>query len=152
MPRHLLNLAFLFLMVGCAPFNPRAIRLKEINLPVKEIRIAAINAVPLGHRAISPNGREILSKHFILGPGRTYRPAGDSEIRYFAQILILGDRQPYDVELLVTQEKRVLKGSHFTYKITGDDPRLAKNLEERLRTELTKRREDRNIIDDFRVF
>jgi hypothetical protein len=142
-------------LLACATLterNPNALRMYDVDMSVTEIRIAAIHAIPIGHRAISPNGREILSKHFVVDARGGTRPAADAVQRYFAQILILGDRQPYDIEILVTREERVLVGENFTYKIMGYDARLAKDLEKRLRTELTKRREDRNIIDDFRVF
>jgi hypothetical protein len=52
----------------------------------------------------------------------------------------------------VSHEKRVLRGNAFDYVIVGHDVQLAKELEAKLRAELARRREDRNIIDDFRVF
>jgi hypothetical protein len=139
-------------MVGCAHTSPYAVRVERVDMSVHSIRLSAIQAFPFGHRAVSPNGREVLSKHFVLDTRGQYKPAGDALSRYFARVLILGDRQPYDVEILVTQEQRVLKGNHFTYEVTGHNPRLAKDLERRLHEELSKRREERNIIDDFRVF
>jgi hypothetical protein len=56
------------------------------------------------------------------------------------------------IEVSVIEEERVLKGDDFTYEMVGHDERLAKELEASLRTRLTKRREDLNIIDDFRAF
>lgn len=153
MLRHLVILVFLFLS-GCAVLgnNRHALKISEVDWSLGEIRSSIGAIIPAGQRAMSPNGREILSRHFVLDRQRNFKPAGDALERYFAQFLILGDRRPYDVEILVTHEKRVLKGNQFVYMVSGYDPRLAKELEKRLRTELTKRREDRNIIDDFRVF
>ena len=64
----------------------------------------------------------------------------------------MGDSRPYAVEVFVTREKRVLRGDDFTYAVVGHDSRLAKELAARIQEQLSKRREDRNIIDDFRVF
>ncbi len=52
----------------------------------------------------------------------------------------------------MTHEKRVLRSSGFDYKEVGHDMMLARELVYKLKQELGERREDRNIIDDFRVF
>jgi hypothetical protein len=132
--------------------NRNALLVNDIDWPLAELRTVAASILPVGQRAISPNGRELLSKHFILEGARGYKPAGDATERYFASVLILGVRRPYDVEILVTLERRVLRGNQFTYIVDGYDYKLAKELERKFRQELTKRREDLNIIDDFRVF
>ncbi len=54
--------------------------------------------------------------------------------------------------IFVTQERRVMRGNQYNYVIEGYDFKLAKELERLFRQELAKRREDLNIIDDFRVF
>ena len=151
--KHLLFFAVLTL-TGCATAlgNRNAMKVQAIDWPLGELRAVATSVLPVGPRATSPNGREILSRHFTLEGARGYRPAADATERYYASILILGDRRPYDVQILVTLERRVLRGNQFTYIIEGYDTRLAKELERKFRLELTKRREDLNIIDDFRVF
>jgi hypothetical protein len=150
---HLLFFAILTI-TGCVSSlgNRNAMKVQDIDWPLGELRAVAASVLPVGQRAASPNGREILSRHFTLEGARGYKPAGDATERYFASILILGDRRPYNVEILVTLERRVLRGNQFTYVIEGFDARLAKELERKFRLELTKRREDLNIIDDFRVF
>lgn len=156
MLRHLvipLFLLFYFAVSGCATFgNRNAVSISDVDWPLAELRSVAATVLPTGTRAISPNGRELLSRHFILEGRSGYKPAADATERYFAQVLILGDRRPYDIEILVTLERRVLRGNQFTYAFEGYDYKLAKELEVKLRQELTKRREDLNIIDDFRVF
>lgn len=126
--------------------------MKDIEASLGDIRAAVVAALPVGHRTVSSNGREILSKHFLVSGGGNFRPAGDALDRYYAQITILGDRRPYDIEIVVAHEKRVLRGETFTYAIDYYDMVLAKDLAKKLERELAKRREDRNIIDDFRVF
>lgn len=155
MRKHLLFFIFIILqLLGCTTtFGSRQTsRIPALDWPLGELRAVAASVLPTGQRAISPNGRELLSRHFVLEGSKGYKPAGDATERYFASILVLGDRRPYDVEISVTLERRVLRGQQFTYVVEGYDTRLAKELEKKLRLELTKRREDLNIIDDFRVF
>lgn len=138
---------------GCVTTPSRNVsKIHNVDWPLAELRAVAASVLPIGQRAISPNGRELLSKHFIPEGEDSYKPAGDAVERYFASILILGDRRPYDIEVQVTYEKRVVRGNRHTYVAAGYDPLLAKEIEAKLQAELTKRREDLNIIDDFRVF
>jgi hypothetical protein len=154
--KHLVNFTLILVFLsGCSTLrghHPEALLIEEVDWPISEIRQVAGALLPAGQRAVSPNGREMQSRHFLPDRQGGYRPAGDALERYFAHIMILGDRRPYKVEILVTHEKRVLRGNNFTYVITGYDKRLARELERKIRAELTKRREDRNIIDDFRVY
>ena len=158
MLRHLFTFVFIVLSglsSGCAHqmgANRSALRIKSVDRPLGELRALVTDFLPVGLRARSPNGREFLSRHFVVESRGVYKDAGDAVDRYFAQVLVLGDRRPYDVEILVTKEKRVLRGNQFSYAIVGFDTRLAKELEKSLLSELTKSREDSNIIDDFRVF
>ena len=155
MLKRLVILGFILFASGCATLtghNPEALLIEDIDWPIPEIRMAIAQWMPAGQRGVSPNGREMQSRHFLLDRQGGYKEAGDALERYFAHVKILGDRRPYKVEILVTHEKRVIRGKQFTYVVTGHDQRLAKELEKKLRMELTKRREDRNIIDDFRVY
>ncbi|MGE3680454.1 MAG: hypothetical protein AB7G93_01930 [Bdellovibrionales bacterium] len=140
--------------VGCASLfssNPDALRIEDVDRPISEIRAIAARLLPVGQRAISPNGHEILSKHFKMD-GTKYVPAADAAERFYAHIVILGDRRPYDIEVFVVHEKRAARENDYTYARVGVDPKLTSDLEQSLRQELTKRREERNIIDDFRVY
>lgn len=131
--------------------NQQALRIRNVDASVSDLRAVVSTVVPVGIRAVSSNGRELVSKHFVVLKDR-YRAAADATDRYYAQITILGDRRPYDVEILVAHEQRVLRNDRFTYIIVEYDQNLARELEVKLREELTKRREERNVIDDFRVF
>jgi hypothetical protein len=132
--------------------RPQGVRLKDMEGSLADLRSAAMAALPSGHRAVSPNGREIVSKHFLLSSNGNIRPAGDAQDRYYASVTILGDRQPYDVEFFVIHEKRILKGDNFIYVVDYYDTILARDVSRKFEIELAKRREERNIIDDFRVF
>jgi hypothetical protein len=154
MPKLALLSSLVFLSSSCVSLLNRdfdAVYLRELEAPLRELRAGIGAAVPLGLRGLSPNGREMFSKHFVVVKER-YKPAADALERYYAHITILGDRRPYDVEILVVQEKRVLRGNRFTYVIAGYARDLAQALEQDIRKELSKRREDRNVVDDFRVY
>lgn len=153
--RHLLIVLALAGLSSCASLEknrPQGIHLKAIEGSLADLRAAVMAAIPAGHRAVSSNGREILSKHFLVSGNGNIRAAGDAQERFFAQIIILGDRQPYDVDVFVMHEKRVLRGDNFTYIVDYYDTILARDVSRKFEVELAKRREERNIIDDFRVF
>ena len=158
MLRHLVNctsVLALSLTFGCSTItgnHQEAIRIQDVDKPISDIRVAISEVLPAGQRTMSPNGREIQSRHFLPDGKGGFKPADDALERYFAHLAILGDRRPYQIEILVTHEKRVTRGSQYTFIVDRYDKRLAKDLAKRLRLELTKRREDRNIIDDFRVY
>ncbi len=155
--KHLAILS-LGLLVGCSTFSnigkPReTVYINDVEAPLSDVRSAVLAALRMGYRSISGNGREILSKHFLVNRrDNSIKPAGHALERYFVKILILGDRRPYSIEVLVAHEKRVLRGDSFRYVIDYYDHMLAKDIARIIEDELAKRREDRNIIDDFRVF
>lgn len=148
-----LTIIFSLCLSGCALIRSdrRARVVGEVDWPVSGLRAIVGSQVPVGHKSISPNGREFVSLYFILQKDG-FRPGDDADDRYFVKYTILGDRRPYDVEILVTHERRVLKGIQFVYAKVGFDAKMAEVLAERLRRELSKRREDRNVVDDFRVY
>ncbi len=127
-------------------------KIRELESSVADIRSVISNVAPVGVRNVSGNGREIFSRHFLMADQNRYRPAADAVERYYVHFIILGDRRPYDLEIVVAHEKRVLRGDSFVYVIDYYDKVLARDLANAIQDELAKRREDRNIIDDFRVF
>lgn len=155
----LCRLLFLVLAIfisGCAtigggPPSRYTLTLKNVDWPLQDLQGLVASQLPTGLRSTSANGREFYSKHFVLD-GAKYKPAGDAVDRYTATVIVLGDQRPYDVEIFVTHEKRVLRDSGFDYEEVGYNMLLARELEYKIKTELAKHREDRNIIDDFRVF
>lgn len=140
-------------LTGCASMGiPKYARtIQQIDSPLIEIQKTVARTLPLGLATASANGREMYSKRFILVKGK-FEEASDAADRYFATVTVLGDMRPYTLEIFVTRENRVLHNDGFSYAEVGHDLGLAHKLEKILREELAKRREDRNIIDDFRVF
>jgi hypothetical protein len=155
MPSKLLLSSLIIFLSGCITMgvsSPKyALVIRNVDWPLQDLSALVAYEVPTGLRTTSPNGREFYSKYFVLD-GAKYKLAGDATDRYTATITVLGDSRPYDIEIFVTHEKRVLRQSAFDYVEVGHDMMLARELEFKLKSELAKHREDRNIIDDFRVF
>lgn len=145
-----------FFLPGCAIYqqltrDKDSQYIEELDWPISSLRATIAAQIPVAVKGVSPNGREISSRFFVP-TNNGFKDGEEANQRYYVIYTVLGDRQPYDVQVTVQREKRVLKGTNFVYAATGPDPRLAKTLAERLNRELTKRREDRNVVDDFRVY
>ena len=121
-----------------------------MDRPLADLQHLAAKSLPLGLRKTSPNGREFFSNYFITN-GRKFKLADKGPERRYAQILVLGDRRPYTLDVVVQIEK-VDANAPGGYSIVGTDVGIAKVVKKRLQSQLNKRREDLNIIDDFRVF
>jgi len=113
-----------------------------------EIKQSLDRALPRGMRQQSTNGREFLSNYFST-KGDFDEDAGDRPERAYAHVLILGDRRPYRTEVRVYRERRDKKGIYRGKKL---DQGLSRRLLGRLQEALSKGRDDRNVIDDFRAF
>ena len=123
----------------------------EVNYSFAVLRQSALKALPIGLRFSSSNGREIHSQYFVPDKN-TYKSAIDLPVRFSAKIVLLGERRPYDVRIYVIRERRKDSGGRFTYREDGQDLRIANMVKKDLEARLAQRREDLNIIDDFRVF
>jgi len=99
------------------------------------------------------------SKYFKVTRANLFEAIDEIEIsnkkppiaeRAYAEVLILGDRRPYRVDTRVIREKwhRSLK----KYVTVGLDKELTHKFAGQIREALANRREDRNVIDDFRAF
>lgn len=135
---------------GCA--TPGAVRLEGQNIPLTQLQRAAIGSLPQGKRRVSVNGREMFSNHFVLKRGRYEKARGSEKHRYLAHVLVLGDRRPYTIEVVVYKEQRGHAKINQSYHRVGIDKGIARVILRRIQKLLSKRREDLNIIDDFRVF
>ena len=102
--------------------------------------------MPQGIRRESANGREMTSAYFSVDGFKAEKP--DMTERAYAVVTILGASRPYNIDVKVLREEK-RKG---TWRADGRDSELTKELGERLKQALADRREDRNVIDDFRAF
>lgn len=131
------------LLSGCAS----KFRIQNVMLPLTTVKKVVISQMPMGSvKHESLNGRELTSHYF--NPKDFDEDATDRVERAYAKVVILGAGRPYSVDVIVYREKRT-KGK---YTLIGEDRKLTKELSERIRDALADRREDRNIIDDFRAF
>lgn len=145
--------AFLVVLItGCATTPPEnVVVIEEQNIALQELKNIIKQVIPVGVRDVSPNGREFTSQ-FYLYEDKQYVPAKDTNLRFWARMLILNSSRPFDIEIEVRREVRVERGSHVGYVDKGYDLRLANLLKDQLKERLVKRRDDLNLIDDFRVF
>lgn len=135
---------------GCAVFQS-GLRINHLNLTLNELKYRAKTALPLGVGHISKNDREFESKFFAVKDGHVV-PSDHARVRFYGKITILGTERPYNLSVQVYRQRLVNDGGRLVYSDAGTDLRIAKWLRHRVQLELAKRREDINIIDDFRVF
>lgn len=118
----------------------------NIMLSYNSVKTILGNHIPQGIREQSSNGRRLLSGYF--SPGNFDEEASEANERAYGIVTILGSSRPYSLSVEVMREKK----SGGDYRSEGRDKSLTKQLTERLRRALADRREDRNVIDDFRAF
>lgn len=150
MIRQTAALAAALIIAGCSTFY-KPLRIDNAHHPLARVRQLAIKTLPVGLRTSSTNGREVSSQYF-LPDKKGYKDAIQSPVRLTAKIVILGERRPYSIEIYVFREERVRSGGRVKYQVRGQDFRVANRIKNELQARLAQRREDLNIIDDFRVF
>lgn len=139
----LLSLFTAFLS-GCSTVSA----IDDVMLPYTTVRTVVMANIPMGVRRESANGRSLTSNYF--GTNSIDDDAGEGPNRAYAEIVILGSSRPYKITIRVIREQRTKKSRSFV--VVGDDKKLTKDLATRLKEALADRREDRNLIDDFRAF
>jgi hypothetical protein len=139
-------LAFVFLLSSCATIGSES--LTDVKQPLADIQGIVLNTLPLGKRDQSINGREFYSEYFIMKKG-DYLDASAAPQRNTLHVLILGDRRPYRIDARVISEERNSTGS---YSFIEYNDELSMYFIKKIESALNKRRDNRNIIDDFRAF
>jgi hypothetical protein len=138
-------LVICLLITGCSSGQ----KIRDLTRPLPELQKVARESVPVGLAKTSPNGREFESvpfrqdreDGFVLHEG-----SGEGRI---VRIQVLGDRRPYTIAvqaLVVSRDP----GGQLVQR--GTDEGLARVVIRRIQQVLHQRREDRNVIDDFKVF
>ncbi len=138
--------AFLFstLLLACATKQP-GILIPETPLNMSETR-KAVTKVIGKPRAISENGRELFSAYYD-SHGLDLDPVKSTE-RLHTHVLILNDRRPYDIRVVVVVEQK--RGPQFVR--IGFDKERSKKIADRIIRALHESRDNRNVIDDFQPF
>ena len=138
-----IHAGLLVFLVGCES----QVVIDDINRPFGVVRAAVKESCPGGVRKTSENGREFDSKYFAP-KGPLDVDASAEVFRETAHITILGAGRPYSVSIDSYVEKKSNRG----YDGYGRDSSRAKEIAERIKTGLSNRRDDRNMIDDFKPF
>jgi hypothetical protein len=140
---------FFLTLAGCV--SGRNVLIPNQNISLGELKTLIHQLMPGGIQNISANGREFVSAKFIVTDG-TYQLAKDARTRYFARILVLNSTRPYDIEIDVHKEMRDDEDGTIKFIDVGTDRGLTNLLRTQIKDRLAKRRDDLNLLDDFRVF
>ncbi|MGE5086378.1 MAG: hypothetical protein ACM3MG_08780 [Bacillota bacterium] len=132
------------LLSGC---QTTGVVLRETPLGISETRRVVVSVIG-ETRGISENGRELYSKYYDK-KGKNIEKMDMAKERYFTQVIVLGDRRPYDVQVEVLIEARDQDG-HWELVDRNDDK--AAVVADKIRKALNQSRDSRNVIDDFRSF
>lgn len=140
-------LILLLMLPGLWSCSTEGVVLEDQAYSLGEIRKAII--ANIGEpRSISQNQRTFKSVYFSPKPDKKFDPQ-KSRQRAYAQIVVLGDRRPYDLECTVFIEERQPDGG---YSLLGEDPAQSEQLATNVKKRLHQSTDDRNVIDDFRAF
>lgn len=135
--------------MGCAVSG---VQLRNVDKPTIEIKRGIIKALPVSLKSSSEDSREYVSVPFVRY-GKKIREARNELQRAYAQVIIKGERRPYTIEVIVPVEEATTPNSvQKNFQVIGYDERIAKIILARLKAYLEQRREDTNLVDDFRVF
>ncbi len=153
-----LQTSFVFLIalvclstLGCSTVAP----ITNINLSFNTVRGIVTRALPGGLKVESPNGRDFKSAYYQALKGDKFvvldgEKAESVSQRNFMKATINGDRRPYSIEVRIyTQSSH--KGSH-RFSSASLDEVLTDEMIQRIRDTLANRRDDGNVIDEFRAF
>jgi hypothetical protein len=133
------------ILAGCASSEAQ---IQNVPLSFNAVKTVVVKNLPGGIVRESDNGRTMTSAYFDPESLKIENEKKPLKVHAFVTIVIFGTSRPYSVDVKAFKEEQRKDG----YESLGEDPDLTNRLAERLRAALADRREDRNIIDDFRVF
>ncbi len=140
------SIATLILSIaGCASGT---VSIDDLDISISDLQKAVHESLPAKSRGQSASGREFKTVYFVQKKGEFEEVEGGL-YRSYASIEIHGDRRPYSIVVQVPVEKRTSEGHYELFKY---DEGTARVITRRIQKALHERREDRNIIDDFRAF
>ncbi len=132
-------------LVSCAHYDEGTV-LRETPLSIGETR--KVMTMVMGEpRFISQNGRELMS-HYYDQKGR-FGSFEKEKSRFYTHVIILGERRPYDIQVMVKVQARQNNGKFVDLAI---DERRSEEAAEKIRQALNESRDKRNFIDDFKPF
>ena len=148
----LLPLLLFALLTSCST----AAVVEDLNYSTADIFKAVAEVLPGGVATMSENQRELKSRWFAVRKNGSLAEFDSPSFalekppaRYKAEVLVLGDRRPYRIEVTVEQQ-RLQSGGAFAD--AGQSEAMSHRLAKEIRGHLVKRQEKKNLIDDFRAF
>lgn len=143
----------LILLLGLASCATKSLKTRPLKYSLASVKHAAAKTIPSKVSHTSPNGREIYFDYFPLPTNfakrRGYTKDGKFLERAKAKVVVLGERRPYQVEVMIKVESLEMNG---TYAFDRYDIRYSKFLVKNIEKRLVQRHEKSNLIDDFRAF
>lgn len=138
----------IFFASGCTSFQG-AKKVSNLEASLSQIGRAISASFPGGIASQSENGRTFRSGYFDgeLDPDFDPKEVRD---RYVAQAVILGERRPYDVEMVVYKQSKKPKTSDFSPAKLS--PEYTNKVFKKFKEKLHQGMDGRNFIDDFRAF
>ena len=129
--------------------------IRNVNLSFNTVRGIVVRTLPGGLKSESANGRELRSAFYQALRANKFVLLDDLKAesvpqRNFMRVTILGDRRPYSLEVAVYSQKQRKGTRHFSSPSLDDD--LTADMVQRIQDSLANRREDGNVIDEFRAF
>ncbi len=141
------NVLLLFGLIGAAMVGCQSTSaIQNVPLSYNAIKTVIVSTLPAAVRRESSNGRTMTSGFFDPTTLKPEKP--NAKIHGYAVVTVLGSSRPYNIEVKAFTEEKDKDG----FEPLGENRELSKRLAERLRAALADRREDRNVIDDFRAF
>lgn len=144
--KKILLLLWTLVLTACANGPERGVSIQETNYSLNDIRTAIIG-IAGEPREVSQNQREYKSQYFSRKKEASFNPQTSKE-RSYAHFLVLGERRPYEIKVIVYTERKAKN----VYKLLGEDKAWSKKIKEELEGKLNHSRDGRNVIDDFRPF
>lgn len=112
------------------------------------IKKAIIAVFPGGLRQRSSNGRELSSAYFTSLGYEPIEDAAKANERSYMKVIVLGDRRPYNLEVVVMKERKS-KGQFSEIEV---DEKATHKFAQDLRNKLAQSRDDSSVVDEFRAF
>ena len=144
-----------FILMGLMLSGCGAAPIRNVNLSFNTVRGIVVRNLPGGLKSESANGRELRSAFYQALRVDKFVLLDDLKAesvsqRNFMRVTILGDRRPYSLEVAVYSQKQRKGTRHFSSPSLDDD--LTMDMVQRIQDSLANRREDGNVIDEFRAF
>lgn len=146
MNKILLLLLWTLVLTSCTSAPESGVSIHETNYSLNDIRVAIIG-IAGEPREVSQNQREYKSQYFSRKKETNFNPQISKE-RSFAHFIVLGERRPYEIKVIVYNERKTKND----YKLLGEDKAWSKKIKDELESRLNHSRDGRNVIDDFRPF